>query len=134
MADDTSLSDDSAGDLIEELAAAIQAVLTVESVEGIGQPVTVIDPGGLRPDFLGFIERLRGGAIEIDEEMLLITLAEPRGRRRKKALALHRLRQTLVLLCRYVMDQGVTIDDVVAVLDEATRKLIPQARMSKERE
>jgi hypothetical protein len=66
---------------VNELAEMVHSLLTVEGVEGIGQPVTLITPGDLPPDILCLLERLCGGAIDIDEEMFLITLARSRRRR-----------------------------------------------------
>lgn len=111
----------------KELAAAVQALLTIEGVEGIGQPVTVIHPGDLRPQFLGFIERLAGGAIEPNDEMLLVTLAALRRRRRRGEAALERIRQAVSVLCRYAQEKGASAADVAAVLDEAKCKLSPPA-------
>lgn len=117
----------------KELAAAVQALLTIEGVEGIGQPVTVIDPGELRAEFLAFIERLRGGAIELDEELLVVNLAAIRRRRRwKQEPALERLRQALFVLCRYAQQKGTSAADVIAALDEAKRKLSLLPRRRKE--
>jgi hypothetical protein len=109
--------------LSKELGEAIRALLTIEGVEGIGKPVTLISPADLPPDFLGFVERLRAGPIELDEEMLLITLAGSgkRGRRRKPAN--ERVRQALVVLGRFALDQDMTTSDVMALFDEAKRKL-----------
>jgi hypothetical protein len=70
--------------LFEEISEAIRSLMTIKGVEGIGKPVTVISPGDLLPEFLGFIERLRAGAIELDEEMILVTIRAGRGRRWKK--------------------------------------------------
>ncbi|MFI5457754.1 MAG: hypothetical protein ACHRXM_20115 [Isosphaerales bacterium] len=51
----------------EEISEAIRSLLTIEGVEGIGKPVTVISPGDLPPELPGFVERCRAGAIELDE-------------------------------------------------------------------
>jgi uncharacterized protein (UPF0371 family) len=102
--------------LMKELTSAIGALLTIEGVEGIGQPITVINPGDLRPDLLGVIERLRGGPIRLNEEMLLITFAVSQAQRRKRNLALDRLSRSLLLLCRYAMKQGVSTEDVLSCL------------------
>jgi hypothetical protein len=104
---------------LDQLVGAIQSLLTIQGVEGIGQPVALLSPADLPPDVLGFVERLRGGCIEGDEEMLLITLAGSRRRRRGRKSVLERLREALMLLCRYAMDQGVTAGDLMALLDEA---------------
>ncbi|MCI0456878.1 MAG: hypothetical protein L0Z62_07865, partial [Gemmataceae bacterium] len=113
-------------------AGAIKALLTIEGVEGIGQPVTVLTLGDLPPEFLGFVERLRGGGIEVDEEMVVITLANSQRRRRTKEPARERFRQALLLLCRYATEKGVPAAAVATLLDEAKRKLSPQARKSKD--
>ena len=126
-------SNDPVHALGQELAAAFKALFTIEGVEGVGQPVTVIDAGDLPPDFLGFVERLRGGATEVDEEMLLITIAASQVRRRKREPALERLRQALVILCRYATDKGVSAGDVAVVLDAAKRQVTSQARKPKAR-
>jgi hypothetical protein len=77
------MSDDVAHDrFVDELAGALRALLTIQGVEGIGQPVTLLTPGVLPPDLLGFVEQLRAGPIELDEEMILITIPASRGRRR----------------------------------------------------
>jgi len=117
----------------QELAAVFEALFTIEGVEGVGQPVTVIDAGDLRPDFLGFIERLRGGAIEVDEEMLLITIAASQVRRRKRESALERLRQALGILCRYAADKGIPAGEVAVVLDEAKLRLQPEGKKPRAR-
>jgi hypothetical protein len=131
----TKPSDDPLRGLSQELTKVIAALLTVEGVEGIGQPLTILTPWDLPADFLGFVERLRGGAIERDEDMLLITLPSPRGRRRKRKpgsatarQALEHLRKALLVLLRYATDRGVSADDVAAVLDEAKRQLRSKKR------
>jgi hypothetical protein len=121
----TAISDDSSGKSpVDELGEAIRSLLTIQGVEGIGQPVTVLMPDDLPPDLLGFVERLRMGPIEIDEEMILITIP-PRRQRRKELPAVDRLRQSLLLLGQYALDQGVSAEDVRKLLDEARRKLCP---------
>jgi hypothetical protein len=97
--------------------------MTIEGVTGIGEPVAVISPGDLPPDFLGFVERLRAGAIELHEEMILITIRAPRSRRRKKNPVLERVRQALLVLCRHATDNGVSAEDVRVLLDEVRRRL-----------
>jgi hypothetical protein len=119
---------------LDELTGALRALLTIPGVEGVGQPVTLISPADLPPDVLGFVERLRGGPIEIDEEMLLITLAGSHGRRRKREPVVERLRQALILLSRYATDKGAFAGDVLALLDETKRRLSRQARRSKHQE
>ncbi len=117
------MSDDAARDhSVDELAGALRDLMMIEGVEGIGQPVTVISPGDLAPEFLGFVERLRAGAIELDEEMILITISS-QGRGRNQRPILERLRQALFVLCRYAADNGVSTEDVGVLLDEARRKL-----------
>ena len=100
------------GSCVNELAGIIQSLLTVEGVEGIGQPVTLITPSDLPPDFLCLIERLCGGAIENDEEMILITLANLRRRRQHSDPILERLRQAILLLGLHAMDNGATVGDL----------------------
>jgi hypothetical protein len=109
--------------LMAELTSAIGALLTIEGVEGVGQPVTVINPGDLRLDFLGFIERLRGGHIKLNEEMLLITFTVSQAKRRKRNPALDRLRSSLLLISSYAMKQGISTEDVLALFDETKHKL-----------
>jgi hypothetical protein len=109
--------------LMKELTSAISALLTIEGVEGVGQPVTVINPGDLQPDLLGVIERLRGGPIKLNEEMLLITFAVSQAQRRKGNPALNRLRSSLLLISRYAMKQGISTEDVLALFDETKHKL-----------
>jgi hypothetical protein len=124
--------DDRLDRFVDELAGAFRALLTIEGVEGIGQPVTVISPGDLPPEFLGFVERLRAGAIELDEETILITIPASRGRRRKTHPVRERLRQSLHFLCRYATDKGVSVEDLGALPDEARRKLGPHQRGSRD--
>jgi hypothetical protein len=119
------VSDDHAGEgLADELCDAIRSLLTIQGVEGIGQPVTVLTPDDLPPDLLGFIERLRGGPIELDEEMILLNLP-PRRQRCKELPAADRLRRALLLLGQYALDQGVCAEALSKLFDEARRKLCP---------
>jgi hypothetical protein len=113
---------------LETLAEAIRTLLSIEGVEGIGQPVTLISPGDLPLDFLGFVDRLRGGSIELDEEILVITLVrQGRGRKRKNPV-FEQLRQTLDILTRYATDKSVSTNDVLALLEEAKQKLRRRAK------
>jgi hypothetical protein len=96
-------------------------LFTIPGVEGIGQPVTVLSPYDLPPDFLGFVERLRAGAVEEDEEMVLLTIPISRGRRRGEHPVANRLRRSFLLLCRHALESGVPAADVVALLDGAKR-------------
>jgi hypothetical protein len=109
--------------LVEEISEAIRSLLTIEGVEGIGKPVTVISPGDLPPEFLGFVERLRAGAIERNEEMILITIRAGRGRRWKKNPILERVRRILLVLCSHATDSGVSAEEVSELLDEVGRGL-----------
>src|SRR4051794_30801863 len=88
-------------DLGDGLSGVLDALFSIEGVEGVGQDVTVLRPWDLPPHLLGFVELLRAGAIERDEEIILITVPPTGGRRRKKQLVLERVRQSLLLLCRY---------------------------------
>ena len=108
---------------VDKLIGAIQTLLTIEGVEGVGQPVTLISPADLPPDFLGFVERLRAGAVELDEEILFITLPGPRKGRRKSAIVLDRVREALAILIHHAVDQGVSADNLSAALDAAKRRL-----------
>jgi hypothetical protein len=54
--------------LADDLLRALRGILSIPGVEGIGQPVTVISPSDLPPDFLGLVERLRAGAVEEDND------------------------------------------------------------------
>jgi hypothetical protein len=119
--------------LMKQLTSAIGALLTIEGVEGVGQPVTVINPGDLRPDLLGFIERLRGGHIKLNEEMLLITFTVSQAQRRKRNPALDRLSRSLQLLCRYAMKQGASTGDVLALFNETKHKLSRKRKRPEER-
>jgi hypothetical protein len=119
---------------VTDLAGMIRSLLTIEGVDGIGQPVTLLSPADLPMEFLGFVERLRGGCIEPDEEMLLITLSGNRSRPRKNDGVLERLREALMVLANYAIDKGVPADAVSALLDEAKRKLSPKPRRQKNRE
>jgi hypothetical protein len=83
----------------------------------------VISPGDLPPEFLGFIERLRAGAIELDEEMIVITIRAGQGRRWKKNSILERVRRALLALCRHAMDNGASAEEVSGLLDEVRRGL-----------
>jgi hypothetical protein len=107
----------------KEINEAIRSRLTIEGVEGIGEPITVISPEDLPPEFLGFVERLRAGAIELDEEMIVITIRAGRGRRRKKNPILERVRRALLALCRHATDKGVSAEEVSGLLDEVRRGL-----------
>jgi hypothetical protein len=115
------------------LTEAIRALLTIEGVEGVGQPVMLLSLADLPPDFLGFVERLRGGCIEDDEEMLVITLAGSTRPHRGKETVLARLRQAVTLLSRHARDKGATPGDVIALLDEVKRGLSWRTRKPKGR-
>jgi hypothetical protein len=115
------------------LAEAIRALLTIEGVEGVGQPVTLLSLADLPPDILGFVERLRGGCIEDDEEMLVITLAGFIRSHRGKETVLARLRQAVTLLSRHATGKGATPGEVIALLDEVKRDLSRHARKPKGR-
>jgi hypothetical protein len=127
------MSDDTARDrLFEEIGEAIRSLLTIEGVEGVGKPVTVISPGDWPPEFLGFVERLRAGAIELDEEMIVITIRAGRGRRWKKSPVLERVRRALLALCRHATDNGVSAEEVSGLLDEVRRGLGTPKRKSRD--
>lgn len=111
--------------LLASLAGEIESLLALEGVEGIGLPVTLLSPADLPPDLLGFVERLRGGAIELDEEMLLIILTGSRSRSRNDTV-LKRLQQALLVLGRYAMEKGVPTDDILTLLDKTKRQLSRQ--------
>jgi hypothetical protein len=96
----------------------IRSLLTIEGVDGIGKPVTVISPGDLPLEFLGFVERLRASTIELDEEMILITIRAGGGRRWKNNPIPERVRRALLTLCRYATDSGVSAEEVIGLLDE----------------
>jgi hypothetical protein len=74
-------------------------------------------------EFLGFVERLRAGAIELDEEMIVITIRAGRGRRWKKNSILERDRRVLLTLCRDATASGVSAEEVSGLLDEVKRGL-----------
>lgn len=105
--------------LTDELLRALRELFTIPGVEGVGQPVTIISPADLPIDFLGFVERLRADAIEVDEEMVLLTIPAVRGRRRDGHPTTRRLRESLRLLCRHALDSGVPSGDVMTLLDDA---------------
>jgi hypothetical protein len=127
------MSDDTARDrLFEEISEAIRSLLAIEGVEGIGKPVTVISPGDLPPEFLGFVERLRAGAIELDEEMIVITIRAGRSRRWKKSPILERVRRALLTLCRHATDNGVSAEEVSGLLDEVRQGLGTPKRKSRD--
>jgi hypothetical protein len=109
------------GLLPDELLQVLRGLLTIPGVEGIGQPVTVLSPFDLPPDFLGFVERLRAGAVEEDKEMVLLTIPTSRGRSRGKHPVTNRLRRSFLLLCRHALQSGVPAVDVMALLDGAKR-------------
>jgi hypothetical protein len=117
---------------LDDLAGMIHSLLSVEGVEGIGKPIILISPSDLPLDVLCLVERLRGGAIESDEEMILITLAGSRGRRRCDPI-LKRLEQVILLLGRDAIDKGVTVGDVVALLDTVKSQLNRSAKKTKNR-
>jgi hypothetical protein len=110
--------------LADDLLRAIREVVTIPGVDGIGQPVTVLSPYDLPPDLLGFVERLRAGAVEEDEEMLLVTIPAPRVGGRGEHPTADRLRQALSLLCLHALDCGVPTGDVMALLDGAKRGIV----------
>ena len=87
--------------LTDDLLRALRGFFSIPGVEGIGQPVTVISPSDLPTDLLGLVERLRAGAVEIDEEMILMTIPTPRGRRRGRHPVADRLRRSFLLLCHH---------------------------------
>jgi hypothetical protein len=127
------MNDDTARDrLFEEISEAIRSLLTIEGVEGIGKPVTVISPGDLPPEFLGFVERLRAGAIELDEEMVVITIRAGRGRRWKKNPILERVRRTVLALCLHATEGGVSAEEMSGLLDEVRRGLGTPKRKSRD--
>ena len=126
-------SGDDAGDQdMEQLTEAIRALVTIEGVEGVGQPVTLIFPADLPFDFLGFVERLRGGAVEVDDEMLLITLAAGKRPRRARRSAKQRLRETLMLLGRHAVDNNIAMSEVLALFDETRLKLSKKSATRRE--
>ena len=69
---------------LAELIGAIRDLLTIEGVEGIGQPVMLLSLADLPSDVLGVVERLKGGCIEVGEEMLIVTLSRSSGRGGKR--------------------------------------------------
>jgi hypothetical protein len=101
----------------------ITTFLTIEGVEGIGRPVTIISPADVPMSILAFIERLRGGASEFDDEMLLITVSTPKKRRQRRARARERVRQALPLLCQHASEEGVSADGLAGLLDDAKKNL-----------
>ena len=130
----TAIHHNTAHDLgMEQLTEAILALMTIEGIEGVGQPVMLISPADLPLDFLGLIERLRGGTIEVDDEMLLITLASGRKQRRARRSAKQRLREALMLLGCHAIDHGVVPDDVLAVFDQTKHKLSKKSTSPKDR-
>lgn len=110
--------------LADDLLRALRGFLSIPGVEGIGRPVTVLSPSDLPPDFLGLVERLRAGAVEADEEMILLTIPTPLGRRRGKHPVADRLRRSLLLLCRHALESGVPAGDLIALLDAAKRGVV----------
>ena len=104
---------------LAELIGAIRALLTIEGVEGIGQPVMLLSLADLPSDVLGVVERLKGGCIEVDEEMLIVTLSRSSGRGKKAVL--RRLRKAFILLSRHAKNNGATREDVMALLDDVKR-------------
>jgi hypothetical protein len=118
--------------LLEEISEAIRCLVTIEGVEGIGEPVTVISPGDLSLEFLGFVERLRAGATEHDEEMIVITIRAGQGRGWKKNPILERVRRALLALCRHATGNGVSAEEVSGLLDEVRRGLATPKRESRD--
>jgi len=82
----------------------------------------VISPRDLPPEFLGFVERLRAGAIELDEETIVITIRAGRGRRWKKSPILEWVRRALLAFCRHATDNGVSAEEVSGLLDEVRQR------------
>lgn len=111
----------------EDLAGAIRELLSIPGVEDIGQPVTLISPGDLPMDMLAFVERLRGGFIEVDEEMLLITIPESsvRGRRPVTDPTVERIRDALIILCRYATTKGLAPFTLRTLLEALARDQLP---------
>ena len=110
--------------LAADLLRALRGFFPIPGAEGIGQPVTVLSPSGLPPDLLGLVERLRAGAVEVEEEMILLTIPTPRGRRRGRHPVAHRLRRSFLLHCQHALESGVPAGDVIALLDGATRAVV----------
>jgi len=110
--------------LADDLVRALQGILSIPGVEGIGRPVTVLSPSDLPPDFLGLVERLRAGAVEVDEEMILLTIPTSRGRRRGRHPVADRLRRSFLLLCRHAPESGLPAGDLIALLDAAKRGVV----------
>lgn len=103
-----------------DLAEAVRSFLTIEGVDGVGQPVTRISPGDLPPDLLGFVERLRGGAVETEDEMLLLTLPAGSPLAVSPDAVAHRLRAAFAVLCDYAAGHGLSADVVAAVFRQAS--------------
>lgn len=82
-------------------------------------------------DLLGFMERLRGGWIENDDEMLLLTLREPSTRRQKQDALAHRLRLAFAILCEYGAAQGVSPEALESLFQAANRPAVGQAKKTK---
>jgi hypothetical protein len=117
------------------LVRSLRGFFSIPGVEGIGQPVTVLSPSDLPPDFLGFVERLRAGAVEVDEKMILLTVPTSRRRRRGQHPVSDQLRRSF-LLCHYALKSGVPTGDLIALLDGAKRAVLargtPRDRQSGE--
>ena len=111
----------------DDLVRALREFFSIPGVEGIGQPVTVISPSDLPPDLLGLVERLKAGAVEVDEEMILLTIPTPRGRHRGRHPVAHRLRRSFLLPCQHALKSGVPAGDVIALLDGAKRAVVARA-------
>ena len=107
------------GPLSDDLLQALRGLFTIPGVKGIGQPVTVLSPYDLPPDFLGFVERLRAGAVEGGEEMVLLNITTSRGRSRGGHPVANRLRRSFLLL--HALESGFPAADVTALLDGAKR-------------
>jgi hypothetical protein len=78
---------------------------------------------GEPPDLMGFVKRLRAGAVEEGEEMVLVTVPAPRGRHREGHPVADRLRRALSILCCHALDRGVPAGEVLALLDGAKRSV-----------
>ncbi len=108
-----------------DLAGAIRDLISIPGVEDIGQPVMLISPGDLPMDLLALVERLRGGFIEVDEEMLLITLPESSvlGRGPETNPVVARIREALLILCRYAAAKGVSPEVMRTLLEARASEL-----------
>lgn len=111
--------------VLETIADALAKLMTIPGVEGVGEPVTVIIPDDLPPDFMGFIERLAGGYIESNQECLLISIpgqTDQIGNQGTQCVA-NRIKKAMLVLCQFGLEKGVETKEVKKIIHETEKAL-----------